>query len=62
MPEPVGRTPIIALTANADSEETAAYLGAGMNGVVEKPMKPDQLLQVVRDTLALGAEGAVVAA
>jgi hypothetical protein len=24
-----------------------------MNGVVEKPMKPDQLLQVVRDTLAL---------
>jgi hypothetical protein len=33
-----------------------------MNGVVEKPMKPDQLLQVVRDTLALGAEGAVAAA
>jgi CheY-like chemotaxis protein len=62
MPEPVGRTPIIALTANADSEETASYLGAGMNGVVEKPMKPDQLLQVVRDTLALGAESAVVAA
>jgi len=62
LPEPVGRTPIIALTANADSEETASYLGAGMNGVVEKPMKPDQLLQVVRETLALGGDGTVAAA
>ena len=62
LPEPVSRTPIIALTANADSEETAAYLGAGMNGVVEKPMKPDQLLQVVRENLARGPEGEVVAA
>lgn len=62
LPEPVGRTPIIALTANADAEETAAYLSAGMNGVVEKPMKPDQLLQVVRETLALGRDGAVAAA
>jgi CheY-like chemotaxis protein len=62
LPEPVGLTPIIALTANADAEETAAYLGAGMNGVVEKPMKPDQLLQVVRETLALGRTGAVAAA
>jgi len=53
MPKPIGRIPIIALTANADADETASYLGAGMNGVVEKPMKPDQLLQVVRDTLAL---------
>ena len=52
MPKPIGCIPIIALTANADADETASYLGAGMNGVVEKPMKPDQLLQVVRDTLA----------
>ena len=29
-----------------------------MNGVAEKPMKPDQLLQVVRETLALGSEAA----
>ena len=62
MPHPVGGTPIIALTANADADETASYLGAGMNGVVEKPMKPDQLLQVVRETLAQGFEGDTVAA
>lgn len=62
LPHPVGRTPIIALTANADSDETANYINAGMNGVVEKPMKPDQLLAVVRETLALDPTGATAAA
>lgn len=52
LPGAVGRIPIIALTANADPEDQASYLDAGMNGVVEKPMKPDQLLDVVRASLA----------
>ncbi|WP_163065994.1 response regulator, partial [Acinetobacter baumannii] len=37
----VGGTPIIALTANADPDDAAIYLAAGMNAVVEKPIKPE---------------------
>lgn len=51
LPGPVGRTPIIALTANADPEDAAGYLAAGMNGVVEKPMKPEQLLAALQQAL-----------
>jgi CheY-like chemotaxis protein len=51
LPGPVGRTPIIALTANADPEDAAGYLKAGMNGVVEKPMKPEQLLAALQQAL-----------
>jgi len=55
-----GRVPIIALTANADPEDAAAYVSAGMNGVVEKPMKPENLLQALQQ--ALGDAGAAEAA
>jgi CheY-like chemotaxis protein len=47
-----GRVPIIALTANADPDDAAAYVSAGMNGVVEKPMKPETLLQALQQALA----------
>jgi CheY-like chemotaxis protein len=47
-----GRVPIIALTANADPDDAAAYISAGMNGVVEKPMKPENLLQALQQALA----------
>jgi CheY-like chemotaxis protein len=56
-----GKVPIIALTANADPEDAAGYLKAGMNGVVEKPMKPETLLRALQDNLA-GAEDAAEAA
>jgi len=46
-----GRVPIIALTANADPDDAAGYLQAGMNGVVEKPMKPETLLHALRENL-----------
>ena len=52
-----GRVPIIALTANAEPEDAAAYVSAGMNGVVEKPMKPENLLNALQEALA-GAEAA----
>jgi two-component system, sensor histidine kinase len=55
-----GAVPIIALTANADPEDAAGYLAAGMNGVVEKPMKPEQLLAALQD--ALDSEGDAAAA
>jgi two-component system, sensor histidine kinase len=57
---PPGRVPIIALTANADPDDAAAYLAAGMNGVVEKPMKPENLLHALQEALA-GTDAAVAA-
>jgi CheY-like chemotaxis protein/signal transduction histidine kinase len=50
---PVSQTPIVALTANVDPEDARAYLAAGMCCVVEKPIKPDRLLQAIN--LALGS-------
>jgi CheY-like chemotaxis protein len=47
-----GRVPIIALTANADPDDAAGYVSAGMNGVVEKPMKPETLLLALQRALA----------
>ena len=40
--------PILALTANADERDAAAYLAAGMDGVVQKPIQPDVLLNAIR--------------
>lgn len=54
LPPPLGKTPIIALTANADPEDAAAYMAAGMNGVVEKPMKPEHLLSALKAALGEG--------
>ena len=55
-----GRVPIIALTANAEPEDCAEYMAAGMNGVVEKPMKPEHLLAALQH--ALGETETAVAA
>lgn len=58
---PVGATPIIALTANADPDDAEAYLAAGMNGVVEKPMKPEHLLAALQEALAPRNDAAAAA-
>jgi CheY-like chemotaxis protein len=47
------RVPILALTANADPRDAALYRDCGMNGVVEKPIKPDRLLAVMQAVLTL---------
>lgn len=52
----MGEVPIVALTANVDPEDARGYLEVGMCSVVEKPIKPDRLLQAIN--LALGASGA----
>jgi CheY-like chemotaxis protein len=57
LPGEAGEAPIVALTANADPDDAAEYLAAGMDGVVEKPMKPEHLLAVLQQATA-GAEGA----
>ena len=59
LPGPAAATPIIALTANADPEDAAAYMAAGMSGVGEKPMKPENLLRALQQ--ALGAASAQAA-
>ena len=48
---PVSRTPIIALTANADPEDVRSYLEAGMNDVVEKPIKAERMLVALQAAL-----------
>jgi signal transduction histidine kinase/ActR/RegA family two-component response regulator len=49
--------PIIALTANADPGDAQVYLAAGMNAVVEKPLKPAALSQALS---RIGADAPVL--
>ncbi len=51
LPGPVGKTPIIALTANADPDDVRGYIEAGMNDVVEKPIKADRMLAALQAAL-----------
>ncbi len=60
LPGPVGQTPIIALTANADPDDAKTYLACGMCSVVEKPIKPERLLAAMN--AALGGDSAAVRA
>lgn len=54
---PASQAPILALTANADPADAAFYRLCGMNGVVEKPIKPERLLAAMNAVLAVeGAE------
>ncbi len=41
---PVAQTPIIAMTANAMAHQRRAYMAAGMNGMVPKPLSPHTLM------------------
>ncbi|MFN4296026.1 MAG: response regulator [Brevundimonas sp.] len=49
---PVSRTPIIALTANADPDDARRYVASGMASVVEKPIKPERLRMAVNAALS----------
>jgi len=49
---PVSTIPIIALTANADPWDAAAYLADGMNAVVEKPIRPEALMEAINTALS----------
>ena len=60
LPGALGRTPIVALTANGDPEAARLYIAAGMDGVVEKPIKPERLLETLQS--ALERRGGAVAA
>ena len=62
LPGPVGRLPILALTANADDRDAETYLAAGMDGVVQKPIQPDVLLNAIRRVLTPVEDAARAAA
>jgi len=49
------QVPILAVTANADPADAAFYRLCGMNGVVEKPVKPDRLLEAMSAVLQVPA-------
>ena len=54
---PAAQTPILALTANADPWDAAEYLDAGMDAVVEKPIKPAALLSAISAAMHKQAVG-----
>jgi len=45
--------PIIALSANATTDDTKRYIASGMNAHVPKPYKKDVLLKTIADTLGM---------
>jgi CheY-like chemotaxis protein len=62
LPGDAARLPVIALTANTGPEEVKACLAAGMQAVVEKPIKPDRLLGALAAAFAAPASEAASAA
>ena len=52
---PAGRTPIVALTANADPDDAKKYIAIGMASVVEKPIKPERLRMAMTAALEQAA-------
>jgi CheY-like chemotaxis protein len=47
MPDPKGRVPIVATTANVMPDQLALYCASGIDGVVAKPISPAALLNEV---------------
>ena len=62
LPGRAGSAPIVALTANADPSDVATYIAAGMQDVVEKPIKPERLAVVLSKLLGGEDEGAAAEA
>jgi CheY-like chemotaxis protein len=54
LPNPRGQVPIVALTAQAFSEQVAECRKAGMKGHLPKPFDPDSLLAAVLRAAASG--------
>jgi signal transduction histidine kinase/ActR/RegA family two-component response regulator len=61
LPGAAAAVPIIALTANADPEDAQGYINSGMHSVVEKPIKPERLLQAMNAALSAAPRRAAAA-
>jgi signal transduction histidine kinase/ActR/RegA family two-component response regulator len=57
-----GRTPIIALTANAMDHHRLEYLSAGMDALVAKPINLEVLLKTMQSLLAIDGDEAPISA
>ena len=51
LPGAAGEVPILALTANADPWDAVGYIAQGMDGVVEKPIKAERLIDAINQAL-----------
>jgi len=54
---PTGEVPILAMTANAMAHQQAAYLAAGMDGAIAKPLSPAALTQAIAQALTADRPG-----
>jgi CheY-like chemotaxis protein len=59
---PPSQTPIVALTANVLSHQRSAYLAAGMDGVVGKPISPAVLISEIMRLSRAGPDAQETAA
>ncbi len=50
LPAPAGQMPILALTASVQAEQVTACRGAGMDGLLEKPIDRTRMLTVLAET------------
>jgi len=56
-----GRTPVVALTANAMTHQRDEYLAAGMDALVAKPIELTALIEAMDSVLAIEADSAPAA-
>lgn len=55
------QAPMLAVATNADPADPTLYRRAGMNGVVEEPIKPERLLAAMNAVLDMGETREAVA-
>jgi two-component system, sensor histidine kinase len=58
MPGPIGKVPVIAMTANTLSDHRKLYRDAGINGYLAKPVTPDAAAAEIRRVLESAAAAA----
>lgn len=51
LPAPRGNTPVVAMTANVLPSHREAAAAAGMDGFVEKPISPENLISTIRNAI-----------
>lgn len=55
LPAPIGQVPVLAMTANTQSDHRKLYSDAGLNGYLAKPVTPDAAAAEIRRVLDMSA-------